>query len=351
MSENDVKQFASDKILQHLEEVQAWKKGEKPFAITTEIDPTNMCNHKCPACAGWLNSTCSKDSLTLLEMRDVLKQIKELRGKAVTFTGGGEPLMNCYTIPAINYANSLDLDIGLVTNGSRIKDGAASTLVNCCTWIRVSLDAGSADMHKKIHGTKDYEVILENIRVLVEANRRHGSRCTIGVGYLTGRGTDSYEDMMDFVDTAIELGVDYAQFRPFHTAAAKNYSNFTKQIDFKPFVERSTMKTKIFYSKHKYDCIAQNKLVPEYGVCYGHNFAAVITATGDMTVCCHTRGLKEFTIGDIRENSIKDIWGSEWRKEVIELIDLNKCPALCRANTFNYILWEIMQKKDHVNFL
>ena len=59
--------------------------------------------------------------------------------------------------------------------------------------------------------------------------------------------------MMDFVDIAILLGVDYAQFRPYHTAANKDLSRFNRPIDFKPFVAKSNEKTKILYSKHKYD--------------------------------------------------------------------------------------------------
>ncbi len=347
---SDVKQFASDKILQHLDVLKKWKEGKNPYAITTEIDPTNICNHRCLGCAGWLGRK-NTASLNIEEMRKCLSEIKDLGGKAVTFTGGGEPLMNRSTPAAIDYARYIGLDVGLVINGTYIKNSSPHTLLNACTWIRISLDAGSQRIHERTHGTKDYAAVLDNICLLVKLKKEAKHDCTIGVGYLTGCYTDAYSDMMDFVNLAIKLEVDYAQFRPYHTAANKDLSRFNRPIDFKPFVAKSNEKTKILYSKHKYDCIATGRLTPEYDICYGQGFAAVITATGDMTICCHTRGIDKFTIGNIKRESIRDIWMGLQRLKAISKIEVSQCPAICRANTFNYILWEMRREKPHVNFL
>ena len=347
---NDVKQFASDKILHHLDVVHRWKMHSNPYAITTEIDPTNVCNHRCPGCAGWLGKK-DKSSLNCFELRKIIGQIDDMRGKAVTFTGGGEPLLNKATPAAIDYARWCGLDVALVTNGSNLKSSDYGSLVNNCTWIRISLDAGSAEMHKRTHGTNDFYAIIDNINCLVEAKKRFNKKCTIGLGYLTGLYTDHYEDMMEFVELAIELGVDYAQFRPYHTAAKKDLSKLNEFYNFEPFIRKSNKKTAILYSKHKYDCMKDRKLRPEYGACYGQQFATVITATGDMTICCHTRGIDKFTLGNVKEQKIKDIWHGEKRRRAIDAINLEECPALCRANTFNYILWELAKEKEHVNFL
>ena len=44
----DVRQFSSDKILKHIDRVNAWLKRENPRPITVELDMTNVCNHRCP---------------------------------------------------------------------------------------------------------------------------------------------------------------------------------------------------------------------------------------------------------------------------------------------------------------
>lgn len=346
------RQFAADKILHHLEVIQAWKDGENPYAITTEIDPTNACNHKCPGCAGGTRRGMGADNLSIKEMRSILKQVKALGGKAVTFTGGGEPLLNKNTGAAIDYARHLGLDIGLVTNGTRAKVMGISRSLSSCTWIRISLDAGSPEMHEKTHGTKDYWAIIDNIECLVAMKKKIKSNCTIGVGYLTGLRTSDYKDMMDFVDTAIRMKVDYAQFRPYHVGGAKSdLADFKNKLDLTPFIRKSTQETAILCSQHKYDCISQGILSAQYGECYGHQFATVIEATGDMTICCHTRGMEKFTLGNIKNNSIKAIWNSEQRREAIANINLADCTPVCRADTFNCILWQLKEKKEHVNFL
>jgi len=126
----------------------------------------------------------------------------------------------------------------------------------------------------------------------------------IGIGYLVGNGTDNFNDMMDFVELAIKMKVSYAQFRPFHTQAKKNFSNF-KEIDFASFVKLSNNRTEILYSAHKFENMMNGLANRNYSKCYGQQFAGVITANGDMTVCCHTRGLNQFTLGNVKSESIK----------------------------------------------
>jgi radical SAM protein with 4Fe4S-binding SPASM domain len=88
-----------------------------------------------------------------------------------------------------------------------------------------------------------------------------------------------------------------------------------------------------------------------YRKCYGQQFATVITASGKMYICCHLRGYEKYCIGDLNKDSFKKIWHSKRRKEVVEKIDFSDCIPLCRDNTFNQILWNIKQPREHVNFL
>jgi hypothetical protein len=88
-----------------------------------------------------------------------------------------------------------------------------------------------------------------------------------------------------------------------------------------------------------------------YGKCYGQQFATVIAADAKMYVCCHMRGYAKYCIGDFKKNSFKEIWCSTKRRKAVENIDFNDCVPLCRDNTFNQILWNIKQPREHVNFL
>lgn len=343
------KQFGSDKILNHLNEVSEWYRGGNPFPITMELDLTNKCNHHCPGCVGGRHNN---EELSEKEAATIIYELDALGCKGLIFTGGGEPLCSPHVIKAVEYAGRSGMDVGFITNGSLLHKIDCKTLLDCCTWIRISLDAGSYTMHKKVHGTNDFAEVVKNIGNLTSLKDKIESSCTVGTGYLTGKGTDDPEDMMDFVCLSIELQVDYAQFRPFLRPDDKlDFSDF-KRIDFTPYFKKETEKTKILYSKHKYDSMKNGEVKRVYDKCYGQQFASVISAAGDMVVCCHGRGGNpSMYLGNIKKQTIKEIWGSVKRQKIVESIQIEKCPLLCRADTFNTILWNIKQKKEHINFL
>jgi radical SAM protein with 4Fe4S-binding SPASM domain len=88
-----------------------------------------------------------------------------------------------------------------------------------------------------------------------------------------------------------------------------------------------------------------------YQKCYGQQFATVISSSGKMYICCHLRGYEKYSIGDLNKNSFREIWFSKKRQSVIEKIDFSDCIPLCRDNTFNQILWNIKQPREHINFI
>lgn len=340
--------FRDDKILHHLSKVVDWENKKNPFAITVELDATNICNHQCPGCCGF--AVPDKESLSIMEMKSIISEVKMLGANGIIFTGGGEPLCNPDTVEAIRYADLCGLDVGLITNGGLLRKSGMDTLLECCKWIRISLDAGSERMHKRTHGSSDFHRILMSVDKLTGLKSDSGYKCTIGTAYLTGLGTDSPKDMMDFVNTSISLHVDYAQFRPFLSYGKQDLHKF-KPIDFSSFLAKSNDITSVVTSEHKYNLICSGNVKKPYKICYGHQFAAVICANGDMTICCHTRGIKSMVIGNIKKDGLGKIWNSNKRKEVVGSIDLDECPDLCRCDPFNIILWEIKEDHRHVNFL
>jgi radical SAM protein with 4Fe4S-binding SPASM domain len=88
-----------------------------------------------------------------------------------------------------------------------------------------------------------------------------------------------------------------------------------------------------------------------YGKCYGQQFASTIAADGNVYVCCHMRRHEKYCLGDLNEKTFAEIWDSEQRKRTIESINFADCIPLCRDNTFNQILWDLTQPREHENFL
>ena len=352
-SDTNVRQFSSDKILKHLDRVHDWLSGGNPPPITVELDMTNACNHKCCECVSNYFQNTDKRSLSKDLVKRIIKELAEAKVKGLIFTGGGEPLCNRNTADAVRSAKDNGLDVGFITNGSLLDDKGIETLLSCCTWIRVSLDASDKDMFIKSHGMDgdEYSKVLRNIERLSDKKKDMKSACTVGVGYLTSDETVS--GMAHAAKMCRSIGVDYLQFRPMqvHRGGRFDYHWTDVNGNIEECRRYSHDGYKVLYSKHKYDMIKDPMYGRYYKKCHGHQFATVISASGKMYLCCHLRGYDKYCIGDLNKNTFQEIWDSERRRQVAENIDFKDCIPLCRDNTFNQILWNIKQPREHANFL
>lgn len=349
----DMRQFSSDKILKHLDRVNAWLNGENPFPITVELDVTNVCNHHCPECVGRYFQDKNYDSLPLKLAREIVRQLAHVQVCGLIFTGGGEPLCYPRLKELITLARKLGLDIGFITNGSLITDDIAKTLLRNCTWIRVSLDAASQELFEKIHGLNGYafDRVIENINLLTKTKKRLKSHTTVGIGYLTSDFTK--DDMYRMTLLSKKLGVDYLQFRPLqiHLNGKFAYRRMDIAREIEKCLRHSNEKFKVLYSQHKYEMMRDKDYGRNYKKCYGHQFATVIGADAKVYICCHMRGNAKYCIGDLNKSTFIEIWNSPRRRKVAENIAFKDCIPLCRDNTFNQILWNIKQPREHENFL
>lgn len=349
----DVRQFSSDKILKHLDRVDAWMRSENPPPITVELDMTNTCNHKCPECSGWYSHNRNHDSLPYDLAEDIVRQLAKAEVRGLIFTGGGEPFCHPHIKDIVKLTYNLGLDIGFITNGSLINEEIARVLLECCIWLRVSLDAASAKTFERLHGMDGdaFNKTVNNIALLTKMKSRLKSKTIIGVGYLTCDYTR--DEMFDMTILCRKLGIDYLQFRPMqiHNNGKFEYHSLDIREQIYKCLKEGSDEYRVLYSKHKYDMMQEENCGRNYGTCYGHQFATVIAANGKMYLCCHMRGYGKYCIGDLRKDTFETIWDSEQRRKVAENIDFRDCVPLCRDNTFNQILWNIKQPREHVNFL
>lgn len=353
-----VKQFSADKILNHPERIAGWLRTGTTFPVTYEFDLTNRCNNNCPYCFGYERRERNLCSLTPAFIRRVLPQVARGGGRAVTFTGGGEPLLHPYFGEAVILARRLGLDVGVISNGLALDDATARVILRHATWVRISIDAATARTYRATHGlpVAAFRRVLENTRRLAALKRRLRSRTTVGVGFLTSRET--MHEIGAFARLGCGLGVDYVQYRPLLTPAEDRYVDqhaaHARTIIRRILQARQRHQRQgcdVLFSQHKYEVVAAGETRRGYGICHGHHFATVIAADGKMYVCCHMRGRKKYCLGDLSRQTLRRIWLGAERRRACRRIDFADCPELCRCDSFNTILWQIAAPKEHVNFL
>ena len=114
--------------------------------IHIRIKPTNVCNHDCWYCAYKVShlqlgkDMVERDYIPEEKMLEILKDCKEMGVKAITFSGGGEPLVYKFMPQTLRYLVTTDIAFATLTNGSKLSGEIAELFAQYGTWVRVSMD-------------------------------------------------------------------------------------------------------------------------------------------------------------------------------------------------------------------
>jgi len=131
-----------DKLLQHTDVLYEIQQKRYIRPITVQLSPTEACDSRCSFCS--VRCRPQSNFLQFDRIKRLLCEFKQLGAKSLEITGGGNPLLyndkdhhkNINDI--IQYAASLDLDIGIITNAESLSriDPELFSKIN---WIRISL--------------------------------------------------------------------------------------------------------------------------------------------------------------------------------------------------------------------
>jgi MoaA/NifB/PqqE/SkfB family radical SAM enzyme len=326
-----------NKILFHLDRLQDFLDGKIIYPISVELDLADFCNLKCWWCRFAYAHKPIIMSLSLA--KKILKELAEVGVKSIVFSGGGEPLLNPNFDKIVEYGYSLGLDQGIYTNGVNIHK-YVEVLNQKMKFIYVSVDAATKETYQKIKGVDCFNEVLENISLLCE----HKDKAKIGLGFLVS--PDNFHEITMFINLLNEFNVDYIQFRP---AVTDNIDKIWLRTITRFLLRLKS--DKIIVANYKFNDLLQENAGRNYSKCLGHNFLGGISADGTVWLCLNHRYYEGFDIGNLREQSFKEIWNGEKRKQAIQKICLEECPKLCRPHELNKFLDYIIRDNPHKNFL
>ena len=346
--------FNPHKILNHFERIQRFVKGELVYPITVEIDPTNVCNHRCAWCVSMEAHT--GEVLGLDRLRELIAELKSSDVRSIVLKGGGEPTTHPQFIEILDAVRESDLSCGLITNGSMPRRGTRERIVETCEWVRVSLDAATPQTHRAIHGTSDFTRILQNVEYL--ANESAG-RTMVGLNFVAE--PRNCAEMADFARMGKQLGAAYVTIRcvfdPNNPLSEEMRAAMRQQAAEAKAVEDGAFRVFLGNFTDRYLNADAAEPFP-YNRCLGPNLIGIVGGDGEVYACCFLRGNKQFSFGNIHEKSFSDIWKSQRRQAVMNAVYRGACGRVCaggmtanRYNTYNEILNYLMaEEKKHANF-
>lgn len=341
------------KMLWHIPRIAEWFSGGNPPPILVEIDPSNICNHSCNFCT--FKYIKNKSLLPFEIIEPMIRDFRKMGVKAITWTGGGEPLCNPDFGKMVEEAGKWKkrkIKQGLFTNGVLIDWHLAKIIIRTHAWIRISIDAGTAETYSKIKGCKqsDWEKVWANLDLLRQAKEETHksdfirSNTTIGIGMIIT--PDNYKEIETFAALGKEHKAGYVQFKPMIQNCFAD-TQLEKDWWMKEVIPRLNKAEKIYDRCVLNAYKLKDVMHPEtsygrnYEECYGHYFVPCVGATGAVWLCTHMRHIAGFSFGNLKEQSFREIWDSKRRQRVIKRIDFAKCQDCCKLHQVNKLLWEM----------
>lgn len=346
-------QFNPYKILHHLQYLHT-----VPL-LSIQLDPCLSCNHDCIWCLfrdGSNNVTLErsdkKNNAKILPTNialSVLSDAKQLGCKAVTYTGGGEPLIHPEIDKILERNIIEDMDFGINTNGNvKFNDGLLESLSQA-TYVRFSLDAGTTETYNKLHRPKKLSLTdtLNNIKKLSEYKiKNNKSSLQIGVSYLIH--PENYNEIINITQELSSYNIDYIQFKPVYTIeGGKLLKKIENKIDniIKEAKKYETDSFKVLYIEYRFQDVLGLKR--NYKKCRMINYTKVIGADSKVYYCCGLKYHNDYVCGNLNEQSLIEIHNNSNGIN----IDVNTCPP-CWYDRANEILEYLDDKNSiHRNFI
>ena len=307
------------KIYYYLAEIRDALKTGWISPITCEIDTSNNCMLGCKFCmyADYLKE--SRQNLDFDLYLDLVDELDQLGVKSITFTGGGEPLMNPKFNDMVAAAQLHNIEVGLITNGvllDKVKN------YDSFAFIRVSLDASTENMYVEVKGKNLFDKVIKNIKWALE------QKATVGVSYVVCE--ENKNGIEDMIALGEKLGVSYVQFKP----AWVNGSSFT---------DYTIPNVKKVIDMNRY--IANSQLP-----CTIAGLIGIVGADADVYFCCQYRGDKRFSLGSLKNFSFNRLWKNRAKFAP----NISDCPQ-CRYMNYAQAYEELMRGEtlflEHKNFL
>lgn len=342
-----------DKIMYHPENILAIKNSTPIFPVHATISLGNFCNHKCLWCTAYEYQLDNANVLDYDKIISFLEKAKKRGLKAVTYVGNGEPTAYPKFKELVTKISELGIEQGMFTNGYLL-DRFEDEVLNHFTWIRISLDAGSTQMHNYMHDVNNhFDKIIENTKRLI--NKRKEKVPTIGIQYATHH--KNLEDLYRSAHISKDINADYFSIKPVFNRGGVGENiekNNLTYNDITPIAEDikkdfQNDDFQVFYRPHQILSHEQEHTIFDYKLCVAGFFNVNIYEDNKIIYC----GPHRVSVGKITDDLDKI---EQNIVAVSDKLDLSKCPAGCRYHELNNLVDNILNpenisKQQHTNFI
>ncbi|WP_445366961.1 radical SAM/SPASM domain-containing protein [Methylomonas sp. BW4-1] len=353
--------YHPQRVAQWLDGRHDWQQAKAVYPIYMEVSPVGACNHRCTFCAvDYIGYKAQRLDVKILAER--LAEMGRLGVKSIMYAGEGEPMLHKEINEIVKWTFDAGIDVSFTTNGTLMNQRFIEQSLPLVSWIKVSLNAGSAESYAAIHQTKasDFDLVLNNLRRAVEHKKALQLSCTLGAQILLL--PENQHEVTTLASICRDVGLDYLVVKPYsqhlfsetRRYESLRYDNLLGMAEelaqfngdgFNVVFREQTMKN---YSQSETE---------RYKTCHATPyFWGYIMADGEVYGCSAYLTDQRFAYGNIQEHSFQDIWEGEKRRQnweyITQELDISQCRKNCRMEAVNQYLDKLTANQPaHINFI
>lgn len=347
--------YSDFKIFHFPEKLNSFGAGEVLPPLYVRVKPINLCNHGCFFCvystgfrvkdggeeehiiSGMHEDMKEEDVIPTEKMYEILADFSRMKVRAVTYSGGGEPLMHKDIVPIMQRTLDLGIDLSIITNGQNLAKERAQVLANA-KWVRVSMDYTDGAQMKRFRNVpeKSFDSVIRNIENFSKIKNKD---CDLAVNYIVHR--NNYKNLWGYTNLLKEAGVENVRFSPMYVPDFYEYHQPIVEEVNEQLAKIQTICDEGFTVNSTYNITpgSSHSSVRSYKRCYVMQTVPVVAA--DLNVyACHNKAYDNTgCIGSIKDKSFKDLWFSKETKQYFEQFNAKTtCMHECSNDRKNILI-------------
>ena len=337
--------YSAHKIVNHPAKLQSFREGKIVAPLYVRIKPTNRCAHRCHFCTysqtysggmhelagnitAWRDMPANEiDEIPSNKLLEIIQDIGDMGVKAITFSGGGEPLQHPAIVDAARMALNLGIAYSAITNGQAL-NGSRADIFASAAWVRVSIDYANGKQMAESRGVPErfFDQIIENLTHFAKIKQPD---CELTCNFIITE--KNFKSVYDATVILKSCGICNIRFSPawrpdFASFHAPMAGEVIRQIE--QAKELQDEKFKVYSSYNLSD--SQHGTKRPTKKCYFLQITPSIGADLGVYACHQTSYSKHGFLGSLKNARFKDVWFSEETKKLMEALD-----PTCVCNTHN----------------
>lgn len=288
--------------------------------VSISVEPTTSCNLRCPECPSGLRAFTRPTGMLKKEMFESL--IEELSPSLsyLIFYFQGEPYLHPQLLDMVRFAARKKIYTATSTNAHFLNDRAArETVASGLDRLVISLDGTTQETYQSYRIGGKMDKVIEGTRNVLRWKKELKSRTPYVIfQFLVVRHNE--HQIEEVKSLAKELGVDEVKLK---TAQIYDFENGSELI---PLDQK--------YSRYVRNQDGKYSIKNDWhNECWKMWHSCVVTWDGKIVPCCFDKDA-HFVLGDLNQNSFKEIWNGGRYREFRESLFASRAQIeMCRNCT------------------